>query len=105
VVPKVPSTPNAALHRQGPNRQDFVCSEGLNVGLPNGHHGDRLPERVEHLQHATRLAAFRMRDGVDQDCYVTPPKVVFWEVTLEGDTLIERQAHGIFSFEGFKVTK
>jgi hypothetical protein len=46
-----------------------------------------------------------VEDGIDQDGYVSSPEIVLGEIALEGDTLIERQAHDFFSFQGFIVTK
>jgi hypothetical protein len=90
--------------RQGADSQNLVGSEAFNIRLPDRHDGDRLPEGIEYLQDTARLSSFGVEDRVDKDGDVPPPEIMLGEIALEGDTLIERQAHDLFSFQGFIVT-
>jgi hypothetical protein len=69
------------------------------VRLGHRHDRDRLSEGVEDLQNASRLATLRMGDMIDQHSHISLPEVVLGEIALEGDSLVEGQAHDLFSFE------
>jgi hypothetical protein len=74
------------------------------VRLGDRHDRDRLSESVEDLHNASRLATLGMSDIIDQHSHVSRSEVVLGEIALEGDSLIEGQGHGLFSFQGFSVT-